>query len=69
MNPDQGLPSHWGQRQISSKKTIGNQMPDVGRQMWEIGVPKGVECTPWKIEKWAKTKMLKRGTKQNEEGK
>ena len=44
-------------------------MPDAGRQMWEIGVPKGIEFTPWKIEKWVKTKMLKKGTKRNRESK
>ena len=43
-----------------SLRTISDQMLDAGRQMWEIGVSKGVEFTPWKIRKWAKTKMLKK---------
>ena len=45
-------------------------MPDAGRQIWEIRVPRDVELTPLKI-KWARTKQKrwKKGTKRIGESK
>ena len=60
--PDQGSPPTLGDKgkERYSLRIISDQMPDAGRQMWEIGVPKGVEFTSWKIGKWAQTKNVKK---------
>ena len=45
MYPDQGSPStlEGKDKERYSIRTISDQMPDAGRQMWEVRVPKDVE--------------------------
>ena len=39
-------------------------MPDAGRQMWEIRIPKGVEFHSMENRKMSKNKNIEKGTKR-----
>ena len=45
-NPTKDHPLYWGAKKKDFLRSLNNQMPDVGRQIWKIRVSKDVELTP-----------------------
>ena len=69
LNPDQGLPLTLGgkDKEKFSLKIMDDQMPDAGRQIWEIRVPRDVELAPLKNKMSKnKTKTLKKELRELE---
>ena len=57
---------HWGaKKKRYSLRSLNDQMPDTGRQIWKIWVPKDVELTPLEDKnEQEQTKNAEKGTKR-----